>query len=350
MSKNIYSIFLSVLSVFMFCSCGSENFRISGDFKDFGTQNMRIIYVVGNNANILSMPVVDGKFDYTGKTEEMTIVELYNRHMELLTRVAVENGDEIKISGSIKEPYKMKVSGSSVNEDWFDWQNDHADILAANDRHAIETAIEKYAKTNKRDLLSGLLITCTYINSKNHAKAEVLLESLNESAKPEFIRNRINIVGEAENQISDKTAATFSLYCSKDTIARFNPANSKASLIYFWSENNAERAKIVKELKSLTKKYPSKNDFKISDITFETDTAVWKRAVRTDSVKWQQFWGVGGKMNATVKGLQVENAPYFIVTDSKGNITYRGESFEKAKDSVESKIKKESKKLQLSKK
>ena len=341
MSKKIYSIFLAVLSFFMFCSCGSENFRISGDFKDFGTQNMRIVYVVDDHATIHSMPVVDGKFNYTGKSGEMTIVELYNRHMELLTRVAVENGDEIEISGSIKEPYKMEVSGSSVNEDWFDWQNDHADILAANDRPAIEAAVEKYAKSNKSDLLSGLLITCTYINSMNHVKAEELLESLNESAKPEFIRNRVNIVGEAENQISDKTAATFSLYCSKDTIARFNPANSKASLIYFWSENNVERGKVVKELKSLTKKYPSKNDFKVADITFETDTAVWKRAVRTDSVNWQQFWGAGGRMNAAVKDLPVENTPYFIVTDSKGNVSYRGASFKDAKASVISKMDKE---------
>lgn len=340
MSKKIYSIFLTILSVFIFCSCGSDSFRIAGEFKDFGTQNMRIVYITGDATQVYSMPVVDGKFNYKGSSEEMTIVELYNRHMELLTRIAVENGDEIEISGSIKNPYKLSVSGSSINEDWFDWQHDHADILAANDRPAIEKAIEIYAKDNKRDLLSGLLISCTYVNSKNRIKADALLESLNESAKPEFIKNRMNIVCEPEIQISDKTAGTFSLYSYADTIDKFNPANSKASLMFFWSENNLERAKVVKELKTLAKKYPSKNDFKIADITFETDTAVWKRAVRSDSAKWVHFWGVGGRMNSAVKELQVENTPYFIVTDNKGNVMYRGSSFQTAKDSVAAKQKK----------
>ena len=338
MAKKYFRIFAFVFTLAVLSSCGSDNFRITGDFKEFGTQNIRFLYIVDDAAKLYSMPAVDGKFDYIGSSENPAIVELYNRNMELITRVVAENGDEIEISGNAKEPCRLDVSGSSINEDWFEWQNENADILLANNRPAIENAIEKYVAKNNDNPVAGLLVTCTYINAHNYKKAAELMESLDKDAKPEYIRKRMNIVCEPENEIADKTLASFSLYSSADSIESFNPANSKATLLYFWQKDDRNRGKTMKAIKELTKQYPKKTDFKVADITFETDSSLWKSAVRTDSVKWKQFWGIGGRMNAEIKALQVENAPYFIVTDSKGNAAYRGASFETAKETVISKI------------
>ena len=95
---------------------------------------------------------------------------------------------------------------------------------------------------------------------------------------------------------------------------------------------------MIKQLKTTAKHKNSKN-VQIADITLEKDSSIWKKTIKTDSVKWKQFWGLGGIMNSAIRDMGVKSAPYFIVTDSAGTALYRGPSLDAACAAVDEKLK-----------
>lgn len=211
------------------------------------------------------------------------------------------------------------------------------------DRNGIEQCVEQYVATHKDDMLSALLVAYIYAHRDNVVKANELISTLDDSAVPDFAVRYINALSDDE-PISryDKPLMSFRLYSSADSIETFIPANSKASLIYFWLSGGESHKTIVKRLKSLSSNYSARN-LKIADVAFESDSAVWKKIVKADSVKWSHFWGFGGRANPAVRNMGVKNVPYFIVSDSAGMAIYHGCSLDSACNAVSKKLDKKNK-------
>ncbi|MDD2962057.1 MAG: DUF4369 domain-containing protein [Muribaculaceae bacterium] len=341
MKKSIFNILSVLLLSIILPGCSSDNFEISGELKDLGTQNLRLVYVTGDAVSALWQPAVDGKFTMHGVSNEPTVVEIFNRNMDILARVYIKNGDKITISGNIKEPAKIKVEGSDVNEQWSKFVSDNATAINKGDRETLYIAIEKYIRNNKDNILSSLLLAYNYATTSNVAETQKLLATIDEKAIAEIATRRIASVadGSSDNKSAAKKLASFILYSNADSLESFKPSNGKVSLLYFWADDNDGRKATIKELKNLSKNYAGKK-VQIADITLENDSIIWKRVIKTDSVQWKQYWGLGGRMNNAIKMMGIENAPYFLVADSAGASLYRGISLDAACMAVDKKLKK----------
>lgn len=322
-----------------FASCGGGTFTIDGDIKGLGTQNIRIIYVSDNSVKGMWQPVMDNKFTYTGVSDEPAVVEIYSQQKVLLAHILVENGDKIKISGDLKKPYETKVTGTKENEEWSDFINKNKDILTKGNSTLMDIEIEKFIRDNPKDVVSTLLLMYDYSRLNDIAAVEKLLMKIDKGAKPESLLVRFESAKDGVDlQKSPKQLTSFILYSNADSIETFNPSFSKVSLLYFWNTGSPEKAGVISQLKSLRNKYGS-SKLQIADITFENDSSVWKHEIKTDSVKWKRFWGLGGQMNNAIKDMGVRSTPLFIVTDSVGGMLYRGKSIEDASAAIATKIK-----------
>lgn len=332
---------LGILFTLLLTACSSKEFSITGNLKNLGTQNLRMVYISEGSIKSVWLPVMDGHFNFKGNSPDITVVEIFNRQMDLLARVAIENGESADVEGDINKPYDIKVTSSDLNVAWSKFVNDNAKLYTSGDRWAVEKAVEKFVRENPDNELSPFLVAYNYANAANLPAAKKLLDLIPEGNKPEIINERLGCLTDDDNMTvaQSKIVTSFILYSDADTIEAFNPSNGKISLLYFWSTTNPARKGINQQLKMLRRTYTG-NKLQIADITLESDSSIWKREIRNDSTTWKHYWGLGGKMNDAIKKMGVTSAPYFLVIDSIGTPLYRGVSLDQACATVDGKLKK----------
>ncbi|MEG0700660.1 MAG: DUF4369 domain-containing protein [Muribaculaceae bacterium] len=334
--KYIATIFIAILCL---SSCNSDKFRIEGNINDVGTQNIRVIYTSGSDLKSTWVPVIDGKFEVEGSSPELTVVNLFNQQKGIIAHVVAKNGDDIEIEGSIKNPFKIAIKGTDLNEKWNEFVIEHAEAFKKGNGTMIDIDIEKYIRNNKGSIVSTLLLMNDYSNLADTKTVKKLLNMIEESARPsQLLIPYTGFHEELRSANAKKKLLSFALYSKADSIETFKTKGSKTSLLYFWIPENGDRKEMIKKMKAINKKY-GKAKLQITDITLENDSAIWKKEIKTDSVSWKQFWGLGGKMNNAIHAMDVKNAPYFIVLDSIGTQLYRGNSFDNASKTIDKKLK-----------
>ena len=94
--KKLTFIF-SLALVLLLSSCGnSSSFNVEGEIDGGGNQNMRVVYIDNGATNLLSIKVVDGKFEFKAEANAPTMLEFYTANKTLLGRAYVEPGDNLE--------------------------------------------------------------------------------------------------------------------------------------------------------------------------------------------------------------------------------------------------------------
>ena len=333
------TIFYSIIAVAMLLlsGCGSDNFEIDVALDNLGTQNLRFIYPANDALHSMWMPVVDGKCAFHGSSKEYTVVEVYTAKQVFLTCLAVKNGQKVEMRGDFLKPYTIELSGNDINEEVSEVLNRHAEEFAAQKYDKTDAAIEKFAAEKRNEALATDILIKYYYT--RHSDADLLrVAQMRKSESVLFnAEGREMFYSEPE---SEKSLTSFLLYDQHcDSITSFIPSNSKVSILYFWDNDSSSRKDVINELKNLRKTYPKSDRLQIADIGFYNDSSDWKKVVKTDSVKWQQFWGIGGRLNSEVKRMGITKAPAYLVADSTGRMLYRGESLDAACAKIDSILK-----------
>ncbi len=334
-------ILLSILTVaaMLLASCSSDHFTIEGSLAGAGTQNIRIAYATGDGIEAAWITVTDNQFTFEGSSEEPTVVYIFNQQRRLLAHAVAQNGDDIKIEGSIEEPYKIKISGTSENEEWSEFINDNSEAFANGDTRKTDAAIEKYISENPDNVVSTLLLTNDYNSLTDGNKTKKLLSLISNDARPESLMKNFYVMQSALTDAAGKERITsMQLYSSRDSVETVSPYNHSLNLLYFWTPDDQSHSEDIKKLKNLNSSFTSSR-LNIVDINLDNDTVRWKSTLRSDSVKWTSFWAIGGVMNTSLRNLQLAATPYYIVADSAGNQVYHGNSLQAARRLIESRLK-----------
>lgn len=342
---NIQKIFLIILSFIALCSCNKTEFNIEGEIKDAATMNLRIFYYSssGNKGSITEtvIPVVDGKFSYVGKSEKPTVVWFFSPNRALLTPIYVEPGDEIKIDGKYNEPLCWHVTGNKIEEEWSAWRSENEKSLKSGNDKVINQAISKYVEANRNNPVSALSMLCFYVKKDATKDYDKLWKLLSEDALSAELINAVNATKAHQSSQSHAVKLTpLSLYSYADSMTNIAVSKSKATLLYFWRQQEERHDSCISNIKRLHKLYSDSTKLQIADINMDTDTIKWRRQARRDSVKnWQRYWAIGGEANISLMPLELPRTPYFIVSDSTGTQCYRGDNYSKAEKKIKELLK-----------
>ena len=330
MQKNIiYSLLIFLMAGL--CSCGSKDFKVEGNLSDKGRQNLRFVYAYNEGISSTWIPMVEGKFELKGASDEMTIVYVFNSKMFQIFHFVAQNGETIEIGGTMSD---LKFDGNDINQRWYDFIKKHDADFKNGNTAVTDKAIEDYINANPKDVLSTLLLVCDY-SKISSTKAKELLEKIDAEAKPESLLKLYDnsFAFKADNTASLKD---LKLRNTKDSLVNFEVEKKGHTLLFFWDEE-ADKMKthkgVMTRLKALKK---DNKNLKIADVFTNPDTVQWYKATRLDSVKWEHYKALCGTMDKSIQHLDVRVGDFFILADSLGNQIYRGHSL----DEVEKALKK----------
>lgn len=327
------ALILAMVSVLW--GCGDDTtFTAEGEVEELGTQNMRVVYCANGSTNLLIVPVTEGTFEFKGKIDAPTMLEFYSANKSLLGRAYVSAGDNIKCKLFKNSPYKAQITGNEVSQRWSKWLNENLTIIARGDAEKINAIVTKYINANKNDVLSTLLLLTEYDSSLHSDEAMKLLSVITPDARPkQLIESYEALLDRSNNIKARERLSTTSYFSSTDSLKTFAPHETSYSIVTFSNHDSRKDGELSKALRSLRNEYPTRR-LQVMDISFDTDTTVWKKSIKSDSATWRQGWVAGAASAHSIERLGITRVPFFIVADSTGTQLYRGTSLSEATTTV----------------
>ena len=333
--KLLYNICTAVLAAILLTACGSgDSFRINGKIDGLGTRNLRFYYYDGNTLQVGLASAINNEFYFEGKSEEPTLVTITTNQTNILGYLIAENGDDIQLEMSVNDNSKLNISGNKDAKKLFDFINENNKALSSKDVTTINSIVEKYIAANPDDKVSSAVFAIYYDSNINPAHADSVLMSITEKARPsQFITGYQSMLNRFESEAFSEPIMPLTMFCDKDSMATFNPKDSKYSILIF-SEGISTRHDSVKAvIDSIGKLYNSKK-LTIVNIGLEQDTATWKNTLREEPMAGLNLWMPGGVASPVIRKLNISHTPTFIVCDSIGRQIYRGRSLTAACDTI----------------
>ncbi len=335
-------ILFILASLLLMVSCNSDYFTIKGELEGVGTQNIRVLYLT-DDERVESewVTVTDGRFEFTGSNYDWTIVYLIDNNKKIIARVAVKNGDDISIKGSLENIYGMTVEGTDENEQWSKFMNSNAKLYEQSDRKQLNAEIEKYVTDNPSEISSTLILLNDYSNISGMMSVDSLFKKISIDARPSgLVNNYYALSQQMDKEKSKRSINSLLMYSSLDSMITFSVSKHKANLLYFWNKDDANRKDVISSLKELQKRHEESGRLQIADVLLSSDSVRWKEYLEKDSTSWMHFWTVGGSLNRAISNLDINSSPYFIVANSLGRQLYRGNSLENAIKAVDTQMSK----------
>lgn len=326
MNRKTLRILLLLSVVILGGSC-SRGFKITGALRNLGTQNVRVVYATENGVSDSWIVTQDDHFEAKGQVDGLTVVAIYNTEQSLIARLAVNNGDNISISGDALEPVSIQVSGSEINEQWYDFIHKNKGVYTADNADMLTTLIETYVKKHPQSVVSTLLLMVDYPDVSNREKTERLLATIDHEAKPASIISAYDALLKMRIKSLGRTRTMF-LFDTDGNICPLNTNSASYSIYFFWESDLLLRNNIIKQLRQCAKTNGKR--LQIADISLDGDSLGWRARIVNDSASWKQFWAPSGPVNSTLIHLAIDRTPLFIVSDSIGVQHYRGISVQKA--------------------
>ncbi len=328
--KKISKSSLFILLLFVLLTSCSDTFKIEGNLNKLGNQSIRMLYATPHGVQDVWTVSKDNHFEFSGSTDELTLVFLFDAQSRMLGRFVLENGDDVEIKGNADAPFNIEVKSSDVNEDWYEFINNHAKDYENNNKTALDNEIEKYVARHPDELLSTLLLIVDYSRLNNANNVQQLLNKIDQDAKPESIIANYKKLTQRFVRPTSRLSSLL-LYESTGDYSSFMPTTAQASILYLWL-NSSNHSNEVNSLKTLVENHGAK--LLVADVYVNPDTAVWRTLVKADGGKWKHYWAPEGPLNDQLKSLDMQSTPLFVVADSMGKIVYNGNNVAEARVKV----------------
>lgn len=330
--KRVLTHCMLLLTVVMLGSCTSDKFEAKIALKGLGNQNVHVVYC-GADGGVVDtwMMAQSDRLEIAGSCVSPSLLVLYNAMNVPIMRLVVSGGDKVKVSGDLINLYDAKVEGSVALEKWYLFMSKHKTAYQMMNYQMLNPEIEKYVKANPKGLESTLMLLFDYFPN-DVAKVDKLLESIDESAKPESLLESYEMIKGRQTKPSTQIGTLNLLEMSSDDFEMASFVGSKPSVLFFWDKDveKLERSAVIDELKML-----DSTRVHIVDVNIDGDSVLWHSLVAADGTSWKHYWVPGSMMNSEVIRLQITSTPTIIVTDSLGKQQYRGNDAIEARLAVE---------------
>lgn len=322
--------FSLIILLTLLCGCRKNNFHMEFSFpKDMSATISLIYYASDKKGGRIfegAVTIMNGKGDLRSPTYNPTLLYLYAGG-KVPTVVYVERHDNIKVSGTDRNPALWSIGGNSINEELTLWRNAHATTLMSGTPQEINEAVADYVENNNDSPISSILLLTTFFRNADEAQFLNLWYGLGEKAEKQ---RWMRIVSRADMLHSNvrrpgklKSMALRSLANGVDTI---RPSDVSATLLFFWNNGMDKRREMIDSVKALAKEYPDSSARVIADICVDADSISWRSPLRSDSTKnIARFWVPAGFADQRLMTLQVAKTPFFMVVAPNGLQTYRGD-------------------------
>lgn len=151
--RHICLAVLGCCAALLLASCGNdEQFRIEGTIEGEPTMNLRVAYYGNGSLQMAITAAREGKFEFTGSSQQPTIVEILDNDYRPVGRLYAANGDELTCRLDRSNPFNIQVSGSDDARRYADATRDKAETLLRGGWKQRNGIIAQYVADNPGNL------------------------------------------------------------------------------------------------------------------------------------------------------------------------------------------------------
>jgi len=288
---------------------GKKPYAIDGIAEGLGTQNVTAIYYDGTALKESTTNAVDSKFHIEGLSEEPVVIELYDKLRNRIGCVVARNGEKITVKFKVSDRNYMEATGNDLSAML-------ADFLVKNGGNLNE-AIERQMVSAPGEALTALLAGYYYNVNADACRADSLLRMISDKSGLGDVMIRSKVEQAARIAAAPARVDTMRLFSNADSLVDFAPS-AKTRTLYIFADIYTIPDSIVEYADSMAK------EMRVASVRLSIDTFGWHKDVARFSKEVRHLWAPGGVANSQLRGLNIPQIPYYIVTDTAANQIYRG--------------------------
>lgn len=101
------------------CGKTEPKFTVNADLPQLGTQTVNVVYTTDDgNRHALTVTAVEGKFEFSGKADKPSTIEIFTSQHQLYAAIIAKNGDELTLTGA---PGNFKAEGNALAQQLLDY-------------------------------------------------------------------------------------------------------------------------------------------------------------------------------------------------------------------------------------
>ena len=348
--KKIYLAYLLLIALLSACGGKDEHTAfLSGEIKGIGTDTLYIYGMDRLYDRMDTLPVNNGKFSASLAIDTLvgTWLLLGNGTEYPLF---LNKGDHIKIEG---DTANLRITGNKPNEELTAFLKE----LKETEEPSEETLqqAETFIESHPASLASIYLLEKFFVQKPqpDFERIRKMTEKMTGELKDRpYVSKLLQSLQEEEKVSIGKNIPYFRLPNAEGTpIARTN-FKDRYLLIHFWAswdrqsmESNAALRPIYR--KEQKNKY---SKFALWGISLDTDREKWGKALRQDSLEWEQCCDFAGWNTEAVTQLAIHTLPANLLISPSGKIEGRNLSDAEIRAKVEQITQKEKEKKEAEKK
>ncbi len=343
-SKSIL-IFLLGISSLSF----AQKTKVTGNISGLDAKMIVFSYSSDDSTVKDSVAVINGKFTWVANMREPQ--KVYILFPTSYFPFFAEPGN-IKITGKADAIQKLKVTGSSLQDEADNFEKSLSDISSQEDplyqkwgkvskeeQIALEKKVDElrdqsrlrttqYITSHPKSLFSFSLVSDRAMLGKyDDVKAayDVLDPSLQNSSSGKMIAKRLDLL---KRSVAGEPVLNFTQSNTEGKPISFSDFKGKYVLIDFWASwcgpCRAENPNVL----AAYNKYKDKN-FTVLGVSLDEDGAKWKKAIADDKMPWTQVSDLKGWKNDVSTYYGIQGIPSNLLVGPDGKIIakdLRGES------------------------
>ena len=260
----------------------------------------------------------------------------------------MDKGDKIHIKGSAAELNSMEITGNPHNEELTAFRKELKGLGKPSEK-VLEEKAGKFINEHHSSLAS------IYLLDKYFAQKEkpdyTLIKQLTEHMTGElkdrpYIDGLLDRIQEEEKAATGKTAAYFRLPNAEGKQITRSNFKDQYLLIHFWASWDTVSRDSNAVYRRIYRKGQKNKKFALLGISLDLNKDNWKKAIETDTLKWEQACDLSGWETGVVKQLAIRTLPANVLLSPSGRIEGKNLSetaIEKKLKDIEEQEKKEKK-------
>jgi len=276
----------------------------------YGVDNLfdRIDTIIPNGNSIKSEISVD-------TLVETILLTPDNREFPLF----LEPGGKLKIDGSLDST--LIVKGTPANDVAYDFMQKLSQI-PNNDKGKKRQLALDFISQNPDNIASTYIIRNIVLEDGDMDWG--LATELNGLLSP-ILRER-SLIRQLTDHLNQKIEdlPIFSMHDTEGKLISRYTFRGNWLLINFWASWDTQSRNENKSVyKELFKKWGKGDKLKMLGISLDTDRKEWSKAIKKDSIQWQQACGRRSWDTDLIRTLQIEQIPYNVLANKQGKIVAR---------------------------
>lgn len=309
---------------------------LEGEIKGLAVDT---IYLCGTDLlydRMDTLPVENGKFRVHLSPDTLVSTRL------LLTDgneypIFLSKNSHIRIEGNSAQLQALRVDGNEANEEMTQFNQ----LLAGPAQPTtgvIQQQAEEFIQSHPRSLVSIYLLEHYFVLQPQPDIRHIrrLINSMAGELKDRpYIIQLQQRLSDLEKMEQGKALPYFSLPDVKGKKISRNDFKDQYLLVNFWASYDDNCRPMLDSLRALYRNEKKNKHFAMLGISLDVDTAAWRKAIRQDSLQWQQVCDGQGWTSEYIRNTALQELPTNLLLTPTGRI----EAVNLTKQEVEKRLK-----------